>query len=107
VLLGDLTRLIRSKNAGPFVLTIDVMFDEPAAFQHVVEQKIINPTVISKIFKTPEAQVRLFVVPEALAIKVSLPRATPSGDLNDGDIFGGQQYAPLVTLEVPFWEQAR
>ena len=26
--LGDLAKLVRSKNAGPFWLTIDIMFDD-------------------------------------------------------------------------------
>ncbi len=37
----------------------------------------------------------------ALAIKVSFSRPTSSGSRYDGDIYGGQQYAPLLRLEVP------
>jgi hypothetical protein len=37
----------------------------------------------------------------ANAIKVTIPRAVISGDIEDTDVFGGQQYGPLVDLEVP------
>jgi hypothetical protein len=36
-----------------------------------------------------------------LAIKFTIFRATPSGSAGDGDIFGAQQYAPLLDVEVP------
>ena len=31
--LGDLAKLVRSKNAGPFWLTIDIMFDDAEAYR--------------------------------------------------------------------------
>jgi hypothetical protein len=37
----------------------------------------------------------------ASAIKITIPRPTISGDTNDTDVYGGQQYGPLVELEVP------
>jgi hypothetical protein len=45
--------------------------------------------------------VLLFYCDNALAIKISIPRPRFSGDLGDSDVFGGQQFAPLVDLEVP------
>ena len=32
-ILGDLATLIRSKNAGPFILTFDIMFDDEASYR--------------------------------------------------------------------------
>jgi hypothetical protein len=37
----------------------------------------------------------------ASAIKITIPRPATSGDIDDTDVFGGQQYGPLVDLEVP------
>jgi hypothetical protein len=36
-----------------------------------------------------------------MALKCSFPRPVPSGDFMDPDVFGGQQHAPLVNLELP------
>ena len=99
--LADLARLIRSKNAGPFTLTIDIMFEGEEGFRRVVDAGVITAERVGALYGAPPERVRVFVVPDALAIKVSLPRPVPSGDLDDADIFGGQQYAPLVDLEVP------
>jgi hypothetical protein len=37
----------------------------------------------------------------ACAIKITIPRPVISGDIDDTDVFGGQQYGPLVDLEIP------
>lgn len=103
MMLGELARLIRSKNAGPFMLTIDIMFDSPDAYHHVVAQGIINTQLVSELYTTRPEDINIYEVSEALAIKVSLPRRVPSGDIGDSDVFGGQQYAPFVDLEVPQW----
>lgn len=99
--LGDMAKLIRSKNAGPFVLTIDVMFEDRAAFDRVSASGVLNESDMARVFGVAEADVAVFTVPAALAIKVSLPRPVPSGAIHDTDVFGAQQYAPLVDLEVP------
>jgi len=35
------------------------------------------------------------------AIKFTIYRARPSGSAGDADIFGCQQYAPLLDIEIP------
>ncbi len=98
--LGRLAKLIRSKNAGPFMLTVDVLFDDAVTFRAVVDAATIDLATMSDVFGMPEANIQIHVVPPALAIKVSLPRPVPSGAVEDGDVFGGQQFAPLVELPV-------
>jgi phage shock protein PspC (stress-responsive transcriptional regulator) len=99
--LGELARLIRSKNAGPFELTIDVMFDEPATFERVRISGVLAAETIARLYGLDPAAVRFFVVPQALAFKASFARPRTQGDPLDADGHGGQQYAPLVELEVP------
>jgi hypothetical protein len=49
---------------------------------------------------TPEV-VTIINYDAASAIKITIPRPTISGDIDDADVYGGQQYGPLVGLEVP------
>jgi hypothetical protein len=99
--LGRLAKLIRSKNAGPFMLTIDIMFDDPGPYRAVVASGVVNARRIAELYGLAERDVAVYEVDAALAIKVSFPRPVPSGSIHDADVFGGQQFAPLVTLEVP------
>jgi hypothetical protein len=99
--LGELARLIRSKNAGPFELTFDIMFAEEEKFKRVRDSNVLSRELIARIYRIPPEDVKFFVVPEALAFKASIPRPLFQGDLLDTDNHGGQQYAPLLDIEVP------
>jgi len=99
--LGELARLIRSKNAGPFELTFDIMFDEPANFERVRASGALTRERIAQIYRLPVAQVKFFVVPDALAFKASIPRPFFQSDVRDSDNHGGQQYAPLIDIDIP------
>lgn len=104
--LRDVTKLIRTKNAGPFSLTIDVMFEEEAAYRAVQRAGVLDAGVVSRLYRLPEEQVRVFYYDPANAIKITIPRPVTSGDLGDSDVFGGQQYGPLVDLQVPDFKKA-
>jgi len=99
--LGELARLIRSKNAGPFELTFDIMFEDKASFERVANSNVLSREVIGALYQVPTEDVKFFVVPAALAIKASIPRPRFQGDILDSDGHGGQQYAPLIDIEIP------
>ncbi len=99
--LGELAKLIRSKNAGPFNLTFDVMFDEEKTYRHVVESNVLTKEVFCRLYNLAEDRVLLVHHDAARAIKVSIPRHVFSCDLEDGDCYGGQQFGLLVGIEVP------
>ena len=99
--LHELARLIRSKNAGPFELTIDVMFDDPQAYRRVRDSEAINRAGIARMYRRDPADILVVNHDAALAIKVSFPRPQSSGSKYDSDVYGGQQYAPLLSLPVP------
>ena len=96
--LAETAKLIRSKNAGPFWLTFDVMFDDETIYRRVRDQGVLTVEVVSRLYAVPPDQVLLFTVDNALAIKASIPRPQSSGSALDTDVFGGQQYAPLLDL---------
>jgi hypothetical protein len=99
--LWEIARLIRSKNAGPFVLTFDIMFEDPALYRRTRDSGVISRELVAGLYNRPPEDVMLFHCDNALAIKISIPRPIFSGDLGDSDVFGGQQFAPLVDIEVP------
>ena len=99
--LWEVTKLVRSKNAGPFVLTFDIMFDDAEVYEQVRDSGVLNKKLVAEMYQQNEADVLFFNCDNALAIKFSIPRPIASGDLGDSDCFGGQQYAPLLEIEVP------
>lgn len=103
--LGETAKLIRSKNAGPFQITIDVMFDDEAVYRHVCDGGLLAPARVAARYGVAPEEVETMPYDAALAIKVRLPRRCVSGDFEDADVFGGQLYGPLV--ELPLDEPAR
>jgi hypothetical protein len=99
--LYQLSKLIRSKNAGPFMITIDILFETNEIYEKVVKTDVLSRELISELYKIPKEDVQMYLSPNALAIKFSFPRPIPAGDFYDSDIYGCQHHAPLVDLEVP------
>lgn len=99
--LHRLARLVRSKNAGPFEVTFDILFDDAATWRRVAGSGVLSAERMAELYRVPAADVRVFHYEPGLAIKISFPRPIPSGDPRDRDVTGGQQYAPLVDLEIP------
>jgi hypothetical protein len=99
--LWESASLIRSKNAGPFMLTIDVMFSDREAYEKVRDSGVLDREVVAAIYGVPLADVDAYEIDSALALKFSMPRRMAQGDFGDGDMHGGQQYAPLLDIEVP------
>ena len=98
--LSELASLIRSKNAGPFELTFDIMFDNVNSFERFKASGAPSAERIAAIYRLPVEDVRFFVVPPALAFEASIPWPRFQGDLLDSDSHGGQQYAPLIEIEI-------
>ena len=99
--IGDSVKLIRSKNAGPFELTFDIMFDDDATYQRVKNSGALTREVVAERYGLEASAVKFFYCDHAYAIKASIPRPAFQGDLMDADGHGGQQYAPLMDIMIP------
>lgn len=98
--LKDIAKACKSKNAGPFHITLDVMFDDPALYEKVRASGVISAERIASLYQVEVGQVLFTEYPPALAWKATLPRRIPSGSVGDTDIYGAQQHAPLLDIEV-------
>ena len=99
--LAHLARLIRSKNAGPFELTFDIMFEDAATYRRVRESGVLTREAIALRYGLAPEKVKFFYCDNAYAIKASIPRPHVQGGLRDSDSHGGQQYVPLMDIEIP------
>lgn len=98
--LLDYCSLIRSKNAGPFTLTFDLMCKDQDRYDDLVGSGVITRELIADLYGCEPDVVTLVNHPGALAVKISMPRPQVQGDLRDADCYAGQQYAPLVDLQI-------
>ena len=95
--LKDVAAVIRSKNAGPYELTMDVILKSEELFRQIQEANVISKDTIAALYHIPKEKVLSIVYfPNALAIKATIVRPLPSGALGERDVYGAQQHAPLV-----------
>lgn len=99
--LKDLAKVCKSKNAGPFEVTIDVMFETREIYDRVVASGVLNPELFAKLYGVDAKDVLYTPYPAALAVKGTIPRRVSSGDVGDSDVYGAQQHAPLLDVEIP------
>jgi len=101
-LLGDLAKEISSKNAGNFAVTFDVEFRDTPSYQHVLDSGVLSVENIAGVLGISVDEI-IGVSPfrPGLAVKIAVRRHHSSGDVGETDVFGVQQYAPLLGLEIP------
>lgn len=99
--LYDLAKVLRSKNSGPFEITLDVIFDDKEIYDKIKSKNLINSEIISKLYNTDQSMISNVVYFDAaLGIKVTLARKISSGTMFDRDVYGAQQHAPLMEYVV-------
>ncbi len=99
--LAELAKTIRSKNAGTDKITFDIIFREKATYDMVKRSGALTRDSVCDVLNVDPARLTDFVEYDpAYAIKFTILRDRPSGSAGDGDIFGAQQYAPFLDVEV-------
>jgi Domain of unknown function (DUF4387) len=98
--LAEVCRHVRSKNAGPFWITVDLSFPDRETFDRYAAATALQPAAIGALLDVDERQVKRFLLPELAVIKISYPRRTPQGGALERDMHGGQQYIRLLDVEM-------
>lgn len=98
--LDDIASFIKSTNAGATRLTFDIGFPDEATYQRVVDGKVIRPETIHALYGVPLDSIEIYEYAPAQIIKVTIPRGTMSGGLEERDFDGVQQFAPLLGIAV-------
>jgi hypothetical protein len=98
--LSDIAQVIRSKNAGPRRLTLDLIFANDADFQRVAQSPALGRERIGVMYGLLADDVTVIPYPVGRAIKIVLARPIMAGGPGDRDVYGAQQHAPLLGVEI-------
>ena len=99
--LYHLASLVRSKNAGPFTLTIDLVLPDGESLRRALCSERFTAATIAALYGVGESAVRICPFERVHTVKVTLPRpGSSSGAPGDADVYGCQQHFPLADLEV-------
>ena len=98
--IGDVCRHVRSKNAGPFWVTVDLFFDSEETFNRYRDSPALGPELFARLFDTDAELVKRVPVDGLHMIKISYPRAHPEGWMGERDMHAGQQFARLLRVDI-------
>jgi hypothetical protein len=96
--LRSLAQVVRSKNAGPTMLTLDLFMNDAQAYERAMVSAALQPDAVAALYGVAPTEVQRYLLPELHAIKFSLPRALCAGTPGDGDVYGAQQHGPLLEV---------
>ena len=99
--IRDIAKACKSKNAGPFELTLDVVFDQREMYERVRATGVLKPELFARLYNVKAADVIFTEYPAGNAFKATIPRLVASGDVGDTDVYGAQQHAPLLDVDIP------
>ena len=96
--LGDIALEVRSKNAGPFWMTLEAFMADDAGYR--AADAVISEESVAELYRVAPSAIRIFRLPELRVVKVSFPRPLVQGSLHDRDMHAGQHHVPLAGLPV-------
>ncbi|KAK0701306.1 hypothetical protein B0H67DRAFT_614359 [Lasiosphaeris hirsuta] len=101
--LASLANIIRTKNSGPFEITMDIMFRDDNAYKRVFHSNVLNRKTISSLYDIGDDGDILVCMwwEPALAFKATIRRVAPSGSFRDDDVHGSGFHVPLMYLQIP------
>lgn len=96
----DACRHVRSKNAGPFWVTIDLFFKDDEHFRRYADSEALGPQTLTRLYGADPSLVKRFKVPSLNIVKLSYARTSPQGGMVERDMHCGQQYVQLLSVEL-------
>lgn len=100
--LGDVVKVLRSKNAGAFAITLDIFFHDRESYEAFKRLGILVPERLASLYSIrPDQVLSIHWFDQVSAVKATIERRVSCGEPGDTDTLGAQQYPPLYYLEVP------
>ena len=101
--LADVARVVRSKNAGPFEVTFDIMFDDEESYFYFKRGSFLDKEAFARLYGIEVEDVLVFeYFDQALALKITIKRDVPSGSVGDEDVYAAQMHLPLMNFMIPW-----
>ncbi|KAH8551562.1 hypothetical protein BGW37DRAFT_44703 [Umbelopsis sp. PMI_123] len=101
VFLYTLAKVIRSKNAGPFELTFDIIFNDRESLEKARASDMLVPEILGPLYNVkPESVIVCMFYEPANAFKLTIPRWAPSGGFGEIDLHASQQHVPLMYVQI-------
>ena len=105
--LSEIAPIIRSKNAKPYRVTFDILFDRKDVYDYVKKTGALNADAIAGAYKVPRSEITSsFVFDPGLAFKFTMRRPRVQGSFGDGDLYACQWHSAMFGIPIPWGPDA-
>jgi Domain of unknown function (DUF4387) len=102
--IADIAQFVTSKNAGPFLLTVDIVFRDADSYRRFTAQRPLTRAGVAELYGLPPEHVLdIIEFDPAYAVKITMRRPWGSGAVGETDVYGAQQHVPIAEFDIP-WE---
>ena len=102
--IADIAKFVTSKNAGPFLLTVDIVFGSAPAYERFKVLEPLTKEGVAELYGIePDQVLDIIAFDPAYAFKITMRRPWSSGAVGETDVYGAQQHIPIAEFDVP-WE---
>lgn len=99
--ISDLVTVCRSKNAGPFMFTLDMFFGDRDIYNKVKASNVFTKEMIAEKYGLPlEYVYGIYYLDDCMAIKISMYKEYIVGDADNRDVLTCQKHVLLLDVEV-------
>ena len=94
----DVAEKVRSKNAGPFWVTVDIFCGTEEAYHRI--SRGLSMEAVAARFDTPAQLVKRFDIASLNVVKISVPRPSVQGTVADRDMHGAAWAALVAEMDI-------
>lgn len=100
--MSELCSIVRTKNAGPFFFTLDIVFKERAVYEAVIAHGLLTRELLAAVYGVPVEDIAVFeTFDNILAFKATFRRKKAAGGPGDRDVYAMNQEVPALTIRFP------
>src|ERR687898_806867 len=100
--LSDLCNILRTKNAGPFLFTLDIVFKDRGVYEAVKTHRLLTRELIAAVYGVAVESVTVFESFDNInAFKATIRRLRVAGAPGDSDVYAKNQEVPALTIRLP------
>ena len=102
--ISDVATFVTSKNAGPFLLTVDIVFGNAGSYERFKVLEPLTKDGVAELYGiAPDQVLDIIAFDPAYAFKITMRRPWSSGAIGETDVYGAQQHIPIAEFDIP-WE---
>jgi hypothetical protein len=92
---------VKSKVAGPFQITFDIMCKDVETYNSIKQTGVINPELFSRLYNVKEDECKFAYYDNGWAMKCTIPRSIVAGNVGDWDLYGEGGALLLQNVDIP------